>query len=108
MNELLAEVAGVQPSIVCGDFNVTPGDTLFTQLERAGYQCAHTGPNPRPTCCADGLTRKLDYLCYGPGLSVDPCETPDLRGATTLPSFEHPSDHLPVQACFGLARDRVP
>ncbi|MDP6944926.1 MAG: endonuclease/exonuclease/phosphatase family protein, partial [Myxococcota bacterium] len=86
--------------ILCGDFNVTPDDPVLSRLARAGFRDAHRDLARGPTCCANGRTQVMDYLCHGPGLVAAPGEVADLRGVTSLPSHAHPSDHLPVLARF--------
>lgn len=89
--------------IVCGDFNVSPGDPALAHLERAGFADAHRSLPRWPTCCANGQGQTLDYLCHSSGLVAAPAQVADIRGVTLLPSPAHPSDHMPLCAQFAAA-----
>lgn len=85
--------------IICGDFNVTPKNSLIALLRDKGFQDAFSG-SPTPTCYANGQTEKLDYLVHSAGLSSEAMEVADIRNVEYLPSFEHPSDHIILGAYF--------
>lgn len=101
MSALLARV-GREPDrewVLCGDFNVRPDNSVIALLQQAGFNYAFAGLDHH-TCCANGRTAKLDYLFYSARLSARPIDMPDIEGTQHLPSWAHPSDHLPLGARF--------
>ena len=87
----LAELLERQPSVLCGDLNVAPGDPALAQVR---MEEVSTGA---ATAVANGRARKLDYL-FVRGLRGTAWPLPAIEDHTPLPSAEEPSDHLPLVA----------
>lgn len=90
-----------EAEIVCGDLNVTPESEVIRLLRRAGFRYSHGADgDPAFTCNSNGEPKLIDYLCWRGALRAEPVPVPAITGRTALPSVDHPSDHLPLQARF--------
>jgi mRNA deadenylase 3'-5' endonuclease subunit Ccr4 len=86
-------------TIVCGDFNVSPGDPVIDLFERSGFVDAYR-VSPQPTCNPNGRSSRIDYIFATADLRpVGETITP-LQADTALPSLTEPSDHLPITAAL--------
>ena len=82
--------------VVCGDFNVTPENELITRLQAAGLEYAHVGLDAF-TCNSNHRAKMIDYV-FSAGLRSAPITPPEIDDLTPLPSWDQPSDHLPLSA----------
>lgn len=85
------------PSVVCGDFNVTPEDPALRALDAFADVYAGT-PHDKPTVNANGWVRRIDYVFADRRLDTEPLAVADVDPTTPMPSPIHPSDHLPIGA----------
>ncbi|KAL9328388.1 hypothetical protein ACSQ67_003391 [Phaseolus vulgaris] len=116
--------------IVAGDFNSTPGDTVYQYLVSGNpssnlmLNCLEESP-PIPLCSVyastrgeppftnytPGFTGTLDYILYSPSDHIKPIsflELPDSDAADIvggLPNLSYPSDHLPIGAEFEIIKE---
>ncbi|ESW30094.1 hypothetical protein PHAVU_002G124000 [Phaseolus vulgaris] len=116
--------------IVAGDFNSTPGDTVYQYLVSGNpssnlmLNCLEESP-PIPLCSVYastrgeppftnytlGFTGTLDYILYSPSDHIKPIsflELPDSDAADIvggLPNLSYPSDHLPIGAEFEIIKE---
>lgn len=123
---LVSNTFECNPSVVlAGDFNSTPGDTVYqylisghtslgTQSECVREELpiplcsvyAVTRGEPPFTNCTPGFTGTLDYIFFSPSELIKPVgflqlpeqDSSDVSGG--LPNYHHPSDHLPIGAEF--------
>jgi endonuclease/exonuclease/phosphatase family metal-dependent hydrolase len=96
--QLLAE----KPDLICGDFNLEPGDEVYGMFEQAGLTDAAAR---LPTANPNGVARRIDYIWCRPELRAEPLPVMAIDGETPLPSAVMPSDHLPIAVRLkGLAR----
>jgi len=86
--------------IVCGDFNVTPESDVVEALRAAGMDYAHHGAARIATCNSNREARLIDYLFHSRSLRAHPVLPSTVDGQTLLPSYEQPSDHVPLLAEF--------
>lgn len=106
--EFIAERAGNEPFIVCGDFNSTPGSPVYRYLcEELGFvgaqeklgQADPLEPRAFPTAGFMNLRMHLDHIFSSPGVKW-------LDLADTHPFGEGPfaglSDHMPLIGRFVL------
>ena len=87
-------ILACEAMIVCGDLNVTPDDPVLRILTEAGMLEAF--PEREPTAVTNGRARKIDYVFYSPNLVVRPRAVVALTEASVVPSFDEPSDHVPL------------
>merc|ERR1711957_972744 len=99
-------------SVVCGDFNSSmETDSCLRALLSEFGLCKVSGTGP--TYALHGYMDTLDHIWAGKSLQVQAIlgsEAPAVRSlvaAGGLPDVEHPSDHLPVAACFRIADARM-
>ncbi|KAI3439733.1 Endo/exonuclease/phosphatase domain-containing protein [Psidium guajava] len=117
---------------VAGDFNSTPGDTVYQYLVSGDLSStipeigcsdelpiplrsvyASTRGEPSFTNCTPNFTGTLDYIFFCPSSDIRPVGFLELPGSNSeevvggLPNYYHPSDHLPIGAEFELDRDKV-
>lgn len=106
IRQWLAERARLVPDadawIVCGDFNVTPENTLITVLHDAGFEYPHRGLMA-PTCNSNDRAKMIDYVFHAGALHSTPILPPVIDNLTSLPSQDQPSDHLALCARLGWA-----
>lgn len=104
---VLSKVDAQNPwaTVVCGDFNssVSAGSMLCDYLEDAGLNRV---VDASPSFAGFGSVSRLDHIFASPCL-LKPCalelamlSQEELEAG--LPSADHPSDHVPVGACFRL------
>ncbi|MCO5590468.1 hypothetical protein L7F22_044438 [Adiantum nelumboides] len=110
------------PVVICGDFNSTPGDQVYSYLTSADQSLADNAATlsadqgclplcslyasvkeePDFTNCTPEFTGTLDYIFFSSFDTLKPvslleiplAEAEDVKGG--LPNYYHPSDHLPI------------
>ncbi|KAI5066267.1 hypothetical protein GOP47_0018891 [Adiantum capillus-veneris] len=110
------------PVVICGDFNSTPGDQVYSYLTSADQSVlddatassadqgclplhslyASMKEEPHFTNCTPDFTGTLDYIFFSSFDTLKPvsllevpfAESEDVKGG--LPNYNHPSDHLPI------------
>ncbi len=99
LNEREELVPDAEAWIVCGDFNVTPENELIASLRATGLEYAHVGLDAF-TCNSNRRAKMIDYV-FSAGLRSAPISPPEIDDLTPLPSWDQPSDHLPLSARLG-------
>jgi mRNA deadenylase 3'-5' endonuclease subunit Ccr4 len=85
---------------ICGDFNVTPDNSLVGVLHKAGFQFSHVNYRRAATCNAHRRAKMLDFVFYSTALHAEPVALPAVRDETPLPGPDQPSDHVAVLTKF--------
>ena len=103
-----AAVDGQVADVVGGDFNCTPGDSLFCELEKAFGSSVHPRGGGTPFVTWDGLSAKpgcgetLDHIFLRTRTPLVALQG-DTRVAFTAPSLkERLSDHFGIEADLSL------
>jgi len=101
--QLLARIISHEfhlPVILCGDFNVKPNSRplkpLLSNLKDVYY------PQAFPTVNIQGDLKRIDYIMHSKAFSSQANPPDSLDKTKTLPSVDHPSDHLPLTATLSL------
>jgi mRNA deadenylase 3'-5' endonuclease subunit Ccr4 len=106
MIELVAHRDATAPAatwIFAGDFNAISDSVVLAAALERGMDESCRSQRPWDTCAINGRPRKIDYLLFSTGALVPrPGVLPKLYRDSALPSFEEPSDHLPLQVDFDL------
>jgi len=90
----LSQVLSWEPDLLCGDFNAEPGWPERELPVQAGLVDATPSG---PTCSVRDVRRPVDVMMHRPGWRVRAEPLPLLPFGLSLPSAEHPSDHLPLK-----------
>jgi len=103
------------PTIICGDFNSYPTQSIYRIMNLNKFQSAYqnyknTGQHPPFTSYKSFASAKcIDYIFYKTDTTprVIPTHVLDLQEQqfsekveTFIPNSAHPSDHLPIMATF--------
>lgn len=87
-----------EPWVVCGDFNVGPESAAIAAARERGLGDAYAGLPRAFTCNANRRAKRIDFLLHSSELVAVPMDLRPVEDETPLPSFEEPSDHLPIVA----------
>lgn len=84
------------PTLLCGDFNVTPDDEVMHVLVSAGFEDVFGGATTPQTCVANGRSSRIDHV-VARGVVARPAAVQfDQQGRVSLPDADEPSDHVPL------------
>lgn len=82
--------------VVCGDLNTLPGSETMAVLRAVGLVDPLASPAGGFTCNSNKRAKRIDYVLCSADLTAVPVEGPAIDDLTPLPSWDEPSDHLPV------------
>lgn len=98
LHELLEALGTDAPRLVVGDLNALSESVVLRDAERNGLSVAARRLRPWDTALIEGRRRKLDYVLYEEAHMIPhPHPMAPLSRDRPIPSFEHPSDHLPLR-----------
>jgi endonuclease/exonuclease/phosphatase family metal-dependent hydrolase len=102
---LVDAIAAFHPAcdgwVVCGDLNATPGSAVLERMLARGLRDSHEGASGA-TCNFAAGPKRIDFVLCSASLTALPQALAPIGPDTPLPSFEEPSDHLPVAAILAF------
>jgi mRNA deadenylase 3'-5' endonuclease subunit Ccr4 len=96
---------GADGCLIAGDFNATPESGIIAEVRAEGFVDPHAGLGHIFTCNSNGRAKRVDYVFASRALVAEPSGALVIvADDTPLPSYAHPSDHLPLSIELEWAR----